>query len=426
MISSNRAIGRGNPEFSPTAAARHAQRFSQLGDFSEFDSKARSVRARPMAKYGASGFRPTMKEHAMIEAMAPSTATARPHFASDEARWRALCARDPAADGAFFYAVRTTGVYCRPSCGARRPNRENVAFYESREAARRAGFRPCKRCRPDGPVPGAEQAAMIAKTCRLIESAESEPSLEALAGAAGMSRFHFHRVFKAATGVTPKAYAAARRGERLRRELGRSGTVTEAAYGAGFNSSGRFYAAAKPMLGMRPKAFRAGGKDAVIRFALGQCSLGAILVAATERGVCAIALGDDPEELLRELQDRFPKADLIGGDRDFEKLVAKVVGLVERPGAPANLPLDIRGTAFQQRVWAALARIPAGKTLSYGELAKRVGMPSAVRAVASACAANKLAVAIPCHRVLRNDGALSGYRWGVARKRALLDREARA
>jgi len=362
----------------------------------------------------------------MIEAMAHGTETARPHFASDDARWRALCDRDPAADGTFFYAVRTTGVYCRPSCGARRPNRENVAFYDSREAARRAGFRPCKRCRPDAPVPGAEQAAMIAKACRMIESAESEPSLESLAGAAGMSRFHFHRVFKAATGVTPKAYAAARRAERLRSELQRSDTVTEAAYGAGFNSSGRFYAASKPMLGMHPKAFRAGGKDAVIRFALGQCSLGAILVAATERGVCAISLGDDPEALLRELQDRFPKAEMIGGDRDFEQLVAKVVGFIEQPTQSVDLPLDIRGTAFQQRVWAALARIPAGKTLSYSELARHVGMPSAVRAVASACAANKLAVAIPCHRVLRNDGALSGYRWGVARKRALLDREARA
>jgi AraC family transcriptional regulator of adaptative response/methylated-DNA-[protein]-cysteine methyltransferase len=362
----------------------------------------------------------------MIETMAHSSATTRPRFASEEARWRALCARDAAADGAFVYAVRTTGVYCRPSCGARRPNRENVAFYESHEAARRAGFRPCKRCRPDAPNAGAEQAAMIAKVCRLIETAETEPSLETLAEAAGMSRFHFHRVFKAATGVTPKAYAAARRGEKLRHELQHSDTVTEAAYGAGFNSSGRFYAASKPMLGMQPKAFRAGGKDTVIRFALGQCSLGAILVAATERGVCAISLGDEPDALLRELQDRFPKAELIGGDRDFERLVAKVVGLVEQPTKAAALPLDIRGTAFQQRVWKALARIPAGKTLSYSELAKRVGMPSAVRAVASACGANTLAVAIPCHRVLRNDGAISGYRWGVARKRALLDREARA
>ena len=297
----------------------------------------------------------------MIEAMAHSTETARPRFASEAARWRALCARDAAADGAFYYAVRTTGVYCRPSCGARRPNRENVAFYETREAARHAGFRPCKRCRPDAPAPGAEQTAMIAKACRMIESAETEPTLEAIAEAAGMSRFHFHRVFKAATGVTPKAYAAARRGARLRNELGRGGTVTEAAYGAGFNSSGRFYAATAPMLGMRPKAFRAGGKDTVIRFALGQCSLGAILVAATEHGVCAISLGDDPGELLRELQDRFPKAELIGGDRDFEQLVAKVVGLVERPGARADLPLDIRGTAFQQRVWSTLAQSPPAR-----------------------------------------------------------------
>jgi AraC family transcriptional regulator of adaptative response/methylated-DNA-[protein]-cysteine methyltransferase len=177
---------------------------------------------------------------------------------------------------------------------------------------------------------------------------------------------------------------------------------------------------------MRPKAFRAGGKDATIRFALGECSLGAVLVAATERGVCAISLGDDPEDLLRDLQDRFPRAELVGGDRDFEQLVARVIGLIERPERGAELPLDIRGTAFQQRVWAALTRIPAGKTLSYAELARRVGMPNAVRAVASACAANHLAIAIPCHRVVRNDGAISGYRWGVERKKALLAREAGA
>jgi AraC family transcriptional regulator, regulatory protein of adaptative response / methylated-DNA-[protein]-cysteine methyltransferase len=358
----------------------------------------------------------------MIEAMVQTTE--RPRFSSEDSRWRAVCARDTAADGAFFYAVRTTGVFCRPSCAARRPNRANVAFYDSGEAARRAGFRPCKRCRPDAQAPAAQQVAVIATACRLIETAETEPSLAALAAAAGMSRFHFHRVFKTATGVTPKAYAAARRAQRVRHELTRSDTVTEAVYGAGFNSSGRFYAASAPMLGMAPKAFRAGGKDAVIRFAVGECSLGAILVAATERGVCAIALGDDPEELLRDLQDRFPRAELIGGDRDFEQLVAKAVGLVEQPGMRADLPLDIRGTAFQQRVWAALARVPAGQTLSYGELARRVGTPQAVRAVAGACAANKIAVAIPCHRVLRNDGSISGYRWGVERKRALLAREA--
>ena len=359
----------------------------------------------------------------MISTMATIT-TVRPRASSEEACWRAVVARDSASDGAFFYAVRTTGVYCRPSCPSRRPNRANVAFFASREAAERAGFRPCKRCRPDATAPAAQQAATIAQACRTIESAEEEPSLAALAAAAGMSRFHFHRVFKAATGVTPKAYAAARRAEKLRHELTQSDTVTAAAYGAGFNSSGRFYAAAAPMLGMRPKAFRAGGKDAVIRFALGECSLGAILVAATERGVCAISLGDKPEALLRELEDRFPQAELVGGDRAFEALVAQVVGFVEHPGSWPGLPLDIRGTAFQQRVWAALARIPAGKTVSYQELARRIGAPQAVRAVAGACAANQLAVAIPCHRVVRNDGAISGYRWGVARKRALLAREA--
>lgn len=357
----------------------------------------------------------------MISAMA--TTIERPDFAGADERWRAVVERDNAADGAFVYAVRTTGVYCRPSCAARRPNRANVVFYRDGEAALRAGFRACKRCRPDAVAPGAALAATIAAACRAIETAESEPSLAALADAAGLSRFHFHRVFKAATGVTPKAYAAARRADRLRGALSKGGTVTAAVYDAGFNSSGRFYAAAAPMLGMHPKAYRAGGADAVIRFALGACSLGAVLVAATERGVCAISLGDEPDALLRALQDRFPKAELIGGDRAFEQLVAKVVGFIEQPGAWPDLPLDIRGTAFQQRVWTALSGIPAGKTVSYSELARRVGAPKAVRAVAGACAANPLAVAIPCHRVVRNDGALSGYRWGVARKKALLARE---
>lgn len=358
----------------------------------------------------------------MISAMANITA-ARPRFASEDARWQAVIDRDPTAEGAFLYAVKTTGVYCRPTCAARRPNRANVAFYASPAAAERAGFRPCKRCRPDGTAPAHQQAATIAAACRTIDAAETEPSLAALAAEAGMSRFHFHRVFKAATGVTPKAYAAARRAARLRDELRRSGSVTQAAYGAGFNSSGRFYAAAAPMLGMRPKSFRAGGKDTAIRFAIGECSLGAVLVAATERGVCAISLGDDPDALLRDLQDRFPQAELIGGDKDFERLVAKVVGFIERPGPWPDLPLDIRGTAFQQRVWSALLRIPAGKTATYTEIAQRIGAPQAVRAVAGACAANKIAIAIPCHRVVRNDGSLSGYRWGVARKKALLVRE---
>jgi AraC family transcriptional regulator of adaptative response/methylated-DNA-[protein]-cysteine methyltransferase len=347
-------------------------------------------------------------------------------FTTDEARWEAVKRRDRAADGVFYYSVRTTGVYCRPSCGARLPRRENVAFHQNPAAAEKAGFRPCKRCRPTEAALAERQAAAVAKACRLIERADELPSLAALAKAAGMSRFHFHRVFKQVTGVTPKAYADAHRARRVRAALGESGSVTAAIYDAGFNSSGRFYAASTDLLGMTPRDFRAGGPGAEIRFAVGQCSLGAILVAATDKGVCAITLGDDPDALVRELQDRFPKARLIGGDAEFERLVAKVVGFVEAPAQGLDLPLDLRGTAFQQRVWEALRKIPAGRTATYTEIAKRIGRPKAVRAVAAACADNPVAVAIPCHRVVRLDGNLAGYRWGIARKRALLDKEAAA
>lgn len=350
----------------------------------------------------------------------------RPPFSRDEDRWEAVLRRDRNADGKFFYAVLTTGVYCRPSCASRRPHPENVRFYTTQQDAERAGFRPCKRCRPDAQGPIEQQAEAVAKACRLIETAETMPSLDALAEAAGMSRFHFHRVFKAATGVTPKAYAAARRASRMRDELPRSNTVTAAIYDAGYNSSGQFYAASAAVLGMAPKNFRSGGTGASIRFAIGKSSLGSILVATTEKGVCAILLGDDPDVLLRDLQDRFPKAQLIGGDKDFEQLIAKVVGFVEAPRLGLDLPLDVRGTAFQQRVWQALRKIPAGATASYTEIAKRIGRPKAVRAVAGACAANAIAVAIPCHRVVRNDGTVSGYRWGVERKRELLAREAKS
>jgi AraC family transcriptional regulator, regulatory protein of adaptative response / methylated-DNA-[protein]-cysteine methyltransferase len=225
--------------------------------------------------------------------------------------------------------------------------------------------------------------------------------------------------------VTPRAYASAHRAQRVRDELGRSRTVTEAIYGAGFNSNGRFYETSPEILGMTPTDFRAGGQRANIRFAVGQCSLGEILVAATDRGVCAILMGDDAEALVRDLQDRFPRASLIGGDSEFEQLVARVVSFVEAPAVGLDLPLDVRGTAFQQRVWQALRAVPAGQTVSYAQVAERIGAPKAVRAVAQACGANSLAVAIPCHRVVRNDGAISGYRWGVERKRALLEREAR-
>lgn len=273
-------------------------------------------------------------------------------------------------------------------------------------------------------------ADTVAAACREIEAAIAAgapaPDLARLAQRTGYSAWHFHRVFKAATGITPKAYAAGVRAGRVRGELGHAGSVTGALHDAGYQSTARFYAQAGAVLGMKPAAYRKGGADTDIRFAIGQTSLGAILVAASSRGVCAISLGEDPDALARELQDRFPRARLTGGDAAFERLVAQVVALVEHPdnAAATKLPLDVRGTAFQQRVWQALRRIPAGRTLSYTELAARIGAPNAVRAVASACAANTLAIAIPCHRVVRNDGALAGYRWGVERKRSLLDREA--
>ena len=345
---------------------------------------------------------------------------------ASDPRWAAVVAHDAAADGQFFYSVKSTGVYCRPSCGARQPRPENVAFHATAADAERAGFRPCKRCKPDQPARNEQQAAQVAELCRFIENADETPTLNALAERAGLSSFHLHRLFKEVTGLTPKAYAAAHRDRRVREALGRSGSVTDAIYDAGYNSNGRFYERSNEVLGMTPTRFRAGGADTEIRFAIGQCALGAILVAQSALGVCAIALGDDPDALARDLQDRFPQARLIGGDPAFEQLVARVVGFVEAPGVGLDLPLDLRGTAFQQRVWQALREIPPGSTASYAEIAERIGSPKSVRAVAQACGANALAVAIPCHRVVRSDGALSGYRWGVERKSALLKREASA
>lgn len=346
--------------------------------------------------------------------------------AASDARWAAVVARDAAADGTFYYAVKTTGVYCRPSCGARLPKPQNVGFYATCAEAERAGFRACKRCRPNAPSLVEEHAQKIAEACRVIEAAETTPTLAELAQRVGLSTYHFHRIFKTVTGLTPRGYAAAHRGKRVREELGRKGTVTDAIFDAGYNSSGRFYTEARDMLGMTPTRYRAGGADVEIRFAIGECSLGSILVARSDRGVCAISLGDDPEQLIHELQDRLPHAKLLGGDADFEQLVAKVVGYVEAPAVGLDLPLDVRGTAFQQRVWQALRAIPAGRTASYRDIADRIGAPTAVRAVAQACAANAIAIAIPCHRVIRSDGDLSGYRWGVDRKRKLLEREVSA
>jgi AraC family transcriptional regulator of adaptative response/methylated-DNA-[protein]-cysteine methyltransferase len=344
-------------------------------------------------------------------------------FLTDELRWAAVQQRDAAADGQFFYSVRSTGVYCRPSCGARPALRANVAFHLTTAEAEAAGFRACMRCKPDQPPLAERHAAMVAELCRLIDAAETEPDLAALAEAAGMSRFHFHRIFKSVTGLTPKAYAAASRKKRMHAGLAAEASVTDAIYAAGFNSSGRFYAASSGALGMTPSAWRAGGEGATIRFAIAQCSLGAILVASTDKGICAILMGDDPDALARDLQDRFPRAELVGAEPGYDRLVAQVIGFVEAPEIGLELPLDVRGTAFQQRVWQALREIPAGRTVTYSVLADFVGAPRGARAVAGACAANAIAVAIPCHRVVRNDGSISGYRWGVERKAALLERE---
>jgi AraC family transcriptional regulator of adaptative response/methylated-DNA-[protein]-cysteine methyltransferase len=348
-------------------------------------------------------------------------------FRSDAERWKAVRARDARADDHFVYGVRTTGVYCRPSAASRLPRRENVEFFDSPKAAEAAGYRPSQRHHGDRTSAAAARAALIASVCRRLEASDVGLTLEQLAEEAGMSPFHFHKVFKAETGLTPKAYAAAARAKKLREELSADhGSVTGAIYSAGFGSSSRFYESAGRMLGMHARDYQAGGAGMAIRFAVGQCSLGAVLVAQSARGICAILFGDEPEQLVRDLQDQFPKAELVGGDSDFERLVAHVVGFLEAPALGLNLPLDVRGTAFQERVWRALSEIPVGATVSYAELAERIGAPSAVRAVAQACGKNRIAVAIPCHRVVRRDGDISGYRWGVERKRALLERERHA
>jgi AraC family transcriptional regulator of adaptative response/methylated-DNA-[protein]-cysteine methyltransferase len=361
-------------------------------------------------------------ENARIDPM-PRT-TSKP-AATDERRWAAVLKRDRAADGTFVLGVATTGIYCKPSCPARKPLRKNVTFYATCADAEAVGFRACKRCKPNIANGTDAQAEKIAAACRTIASAETAPSLEAIASVAGLSPYHFHRVFKAATGLTPKAYAVAHRSRRMREALKGANSVTEAIYEAGFNSTGRFYADAAPSLGMKPAAYRAGGADAEIRFSIAKCTLGKMLVAATDKGVCALFFGDGPAQLEAELRDRFPRAKLTKGDRPFAKLLARIVAYVEAPGKNIDLPLDVQGTAFQHRVWTALRDIPPGETVTYGEIARRIGKPDAVRAVGAACGANRVAVVIPCHRVVGSSGNLTGYRWGTERKQALLDREKR-
>lgn len=335
-------------------------------------------------------------------------------------RWKTVVAR---AEGDFVYGVRTTGIYCRPTCPSRLAKPEHVSFYDDADAAEAAGFRPCLRCHPRTQRLSDAHTGLVTRACRLLEAAEETLDLTSLAAEIGLSKHHFQRIFKQVTGLTPKAYAQGLRAQRLRAALVERQSVTEAIYASGYQSQSRFYEESQQLLGMTASQYRAGGARAHIQFAVGQCSLGAILVARSERGLCAILLDDEPEVLVEDLQARFPNAVLIGGDKDFEQWVAQVTGFVEAPRLGLALPLDIRGTAFQQRVWQALTEIPPGTTASYTDIAQRVGSPKAVRAVAGACAANALAVAIPCHRIVRSDGGLSGYRWGVERKRQLLERE---
>ncbi len=304
-------------------------------------------------------------------------------------RWLRVLARDCSADGQFWYSVATTGVYCRPSCPSRNANPRNVGLHASLAEAKATGFRPCKRCNPDGPSAEIENAAIVARACRAIEASAEVPSLKGLAQAANLSISHFHRLFKSVTGLTPKDYAEAHQASRVRDGLARGSSVTEAMYAAGFNSSGRFYEKSRTMLGMTPTQYRAGGANEHIRFAVGQSSLGAILVASSDKGVASILIGDDPNELVRDLQDRFPNARLVGGDKDYESRVVRVIGLAETPQIGLNLPRDVRGTAFQRRVWQALQDIP-GWTASYTEIASSIGAPNAVRAVAGSCAAHNI------------------------------------
>ncbi len=340
-----------------------------------------------------------------------------------DARWAAVVARDAAADGAFFYAVTTTGVYCRPSCGARRPRPENVRFLDNAKAAARAGFRPCKRCKPDQASDAARRAQLITRACRIIDESETPLANAKLARAVGLSPAHFQRLFKDTTGVTPGEYATAKREGRLRAGLKSARTVTEAIYDAGYNAPSRFYERADRVLGMRTAEARKGGAETTIRYGTGRCSLGLVLAAQSTRGICAILLGDDAGKMVRELRERFPKAEVEAGDKAFAAVVKQVVAFVDEPGRGLDLPLDIRGTAFQKRVWKALQDIPCGETLTFAEIAKRIGKPKAVRAVGSACGANAIGVAIPCHRALRTDGGLGGYYWGLPRKRGLLKKE---
>jgi len=341
----------------------------------------------------------------------------------EEKCWSAVRAHDASQDGQWFYSVKTTGVYCRPGCASRQPLRKNVAFYATNKEAEAAGFRPCKRCRPNEGSQADRHVAAVERACALIQSRDTLPGLDELASAAGISRYHFHRVFKQITGATPRDWGKAHRLGRFADRLDAGDNVAEAVYAAGFGASSRAYEAAVTGLGMTPAARRHGGRGETIRFTTVKTALGWALVAATERGICMTALGDEKAPLEADLRRRFPAALIWPADDQLKRWAERIVSFVTDPAEQPDLPLDIRGTAFQARVWRALQKVPPGRTATYTEIAAALGQPKAVRAVAAACAANKLALLVPCHRIVRQDGDLAGYRWGVERKRALLAAE---
>ncbi|MDA8480924.1 bifunctional DNA-binding transcriptional regulator/O6-methylguanine-DNA methyltransferase Ada [Citrobacter sp. Awk 4] len=344
---------------------------------------------------------------------------------NDDQRWQSVMDRDPDADGQFVFAVMTTGIFCRPSCRAKHALRKNVRFFVDAREALTAGFRPCKRCQPDKENAHQQRLDKITRACHLLEQ-DTPITLEALAQNVAMSPFHLHRLFKATTGMTPKAWQQSWRARRLRDALVKGETVTQAVLNAGYPDSSSYYRKADETLGMTAKQFRKGGDKVTVRYAMADCALGRCLVAESERGICAILLGDDDAGLIAGLHEMFPAARDEPADADFQQRVQQVITSINARNTPLTLPLDIQGTAFQQQVWQALRTIPCGETVSYQQLANAIGKPKAVRAVASACGANKLAIVIPCHRVVRGDGSLSGYRWGVARKAQLLKRETQA
>jgi AraC family transcriptional regulator, regulatory protein of adaptative response / methylated-DNA-[protein]-cysteine methyltransferase len=341
-----------------------------------------------------------------------------------ESRWRAVLARDPGYDGAFVYAVRSTGIYCRPSCASKKPRRDRVTFFPVPEAAERAGFRPCRRCRPTQARPADPRVPVVREVCRIIDAHPDEPaSLAALSARVGATPHRLLRAFRAVLGLTPRQYRDERRLNLFKTQLKERKKVSPALYEAGYGSTSRVYERANAQLGMTPATYGRGGAGTRIAFAIVPCALGHLLVAGTSHGVSRIGLGDEPGALERGLRAEFPGAVIARDDATLKSWVADVVAHLDGRQAPVDVPLDIRATAFQRRVWEALRRIPYGSTRSYAEIARAIGKPKATRAVARACATNPVAVVIPCHRVVREDGELGGYRWGIERKQALLDLE---